>query len=184
MHHRPPGWGSHRPAYTRRPHVWGGRHFYTYHHFYAFPYRPYSFGPAWHPLGFFLNVVAATATIIAINNIEYRYDAGVFYAPANNGYQVVAPPIGAIVPSLPPDNVPVQVDGDATYYYFGGTFYLPIANGYQVVRAPAGAIVYNLPNGCAQIQAGDITYLQYNGDYYQPIQFNGQPAYEVVDMEQ
>lgn len=115
--------------------------------------------------------------------MEYRYDAGVFYAPANGGYQVIAPPIGAIVPSLPPDNVPVVV-GDVTYYYYGGVFYLPAPDGYQLVAAPAGAIVYNLPDGCTQVQAGNITYLQYNGDYYQPIQFNGQPAYEVVDIEQ
>lgn len=115
--------------------------------------------------------------------MEYRYDAGVFYEPANGGYQVVPPPIGAIVPSLPPDNVPVMV-GDVTYYYYGGVFYLPGQDGYQIVAAPAGAIVYNLPDGCTQVQAGTITYLQYNGDYYQPIQYNGQPAYEVVDIEQ
>jgi hypothetical protein len=63
-------------------------------------------------------------------------------------------------------------------------FYLPVQNGYQVVRAPAGAIVYNLPDGCTQVQAGDITYLQYNGDYYQPVQVDGQPAYEVVNIEE
>lgn len=96
--------------------------------------------------------------------MQYRYDAGVFYAPANGGYQVVAPPFGAIVPGYPPDAVSMQVGGDV-YYYFGGTFYAPVENGYQV-------------------QAGNITYLQYNGDYYQPIEFNGQPAYEVVNMEQ
>lgn len=120
--------------------------------------------------------------MVAIDNVDYHYDAGVFYEPANGGYQVVAPPFGAIVPGLPPDAVSMQVGGDP-YYYFGGTFYAPVQGGYQVVRAPAGAIVDNLPDGCTQVQAGDITYLQYNGDYYQPIEYNGQPAYEVVDME-
>lgn len=114
--------------------------------------------------------------------MQYRYDAGVFYAPSNGGYAVVAPPFGAIVPAYPPDAVSMQVAGDV-YYYFGGTFYTPVADGFQVVRAPAGAIVYNLPDGATQVEAGNITYLQYNGDYYQPIEFNGQPAYEVVDME-
>lgn len=115
--------------------------------------------------------------------MQYHYDAGVFYQPYNGGYQVVAPPAGVIVSSLPPGNAPLQV-GDDTYYYFGGVFYLPGQNGYQVVRAPGGAIVYNLPEGCTQIKAGGITYLQYNGDYYQPVQIDGQPAYEVVNIEE
>jgi hypothetical protein len=73
--------------------------------------------------------------------------------------------------------------GDDTYYYWGGVFYLAVQNGYQVVQAPAGAIVYNLPEGCTRIKAGNITYLQYNGDYYLPVRIEGQPAYEVVNIE-
>jgi uncharacterized protein DUF6515 len=121
--------------------------------------------------------------IVALNNVEYRYDAGVFYEPANGGYEVVAPPFGAIVPGLPPGYVSMQVGGE-NYYYFGGAFFVQAGDGgYQVVRAPAGAIVYNLPDGAIPVQAGTITYLQYNGDYYQPIQYNGQNAYEVADLE-
>ena len=114
--------------------------------------------------------------------MQYRYDGGVFYQPYNNGYQAVAPPVGVVVPGLPPDNTPVPV-GEDTYYYFGGVFYLPVQNGYQVVPAPAGAIVYNLPEGCTQVNAGGQTYLQYNGDYYLPVEIDGQPAYEVVNIE-
>lgn len=122
------------------------------------------------------------AMIVAINDINYQYYDGVFYQPDNGGYQVVAPPIGAIVPSLPENSVPVQVAGD-TYYYFGGAWYYPVSNGYQLVHAPPGALVINLPDGCTTVNANNITYLQYNGDYYQPIEYNGQPAYEVVDVE-
>jgi hypothetical protein len=46
-----------------------------------------------------------------------------------------------------------------------------------------GAIVTNLPDGCTTVNANGVTCLQYNGDYYQPIEYNGQPAYEVVDVE-
>jgi hypothetical protein len=133
-------------------------------------------------MGFFLSAMFAGATIVAINDMNYSYYGGVFYEPANGGYQVVAPPIGAVVSSLPPDNVAVEVGGD-TYYYYGGAFYFPVSNGYQLVHAPAGAIVTNLPDGCTTINANGITYLQYNGDYYQPVDYNGQPAYEVVDVE-
>ncbi len=114
--------------------------------------------------------------------MDYRYDAGVFYEPADGGYKVAAPPIRADVPSLPSGNVPVMVGND-TYYYYGGVFYYPSQNGYELVRAPAGAIVYNLPDGCTTVNANGVTYLQYNGDFYQPVEVDGQPAYEVVDIE-
>lgn len=127
--------------------------------------------------------MAATAAVVVVNDMHYHYDAGVFYQPYNGGYQAVAPPPGAVVPELPPDRTPVQV-GDDTYFYFGGIFYVQAPNGFQVVPAPAGAIVYNLPQGCTQVQAGNITYLQYNGDYYQPVEVDGQPAYEVVNIEE
>jgi uncharacterized protein DUF6515 len=164
--------------------MWGRRRVYTYHRYYYHPYRPYVYGASWHPVGFFLGAIAATATIVAINNAEYRYDAGVFYEPGNGGYRVVAPPAGAIVPSLPPDVATIPV-GDETFYYFGGVFYAAAeGGGYQIVPAPAGAIVFNLPEGATTEQAGDITYLQYNGAYYQPVRVDGQDAYEVVDMEE
>ena len=91
--------------------------------------------------------------------------------------------MAAVVPSLPQDAVSQQV-GDDTYYYFGGVFYIQVENGYQVVKAPPGAIVHNLPDGATTVNADGVTYLQYNGDYYQPIQdTDGQPAYEVVEIE-
>jgi hypothetical protein len=118
-----------------------------------------------------------------LNDIDYRYDAGVFYEPADGGYKVVAPPAGAVVPALPQDAVSLQV-GDDTFYYYGGIFYIQVSNGYQVVKAPPGAIVYNLPDGATTVNADGVTYLQYNGDYYQPIQdANGQAGYEVVEIE-
>ena len=127
--------------------------------------------------------MAASAVIVAYNDINYRYEAGVYYQPVDGGFRVIAPPIGATVPFLPGDAASVWV-GDDRFYYYGGVFYVQGDGGYQVVRAPAGAIVYNLPDGCTTVNAAGITYLQYNGDLYQPITDNeGQPAYEVVEIE-
>jgi hypothetical protein len=114
--------------------------------------------------------------------MQYRYDDGVYYEPSNGGYRVVPAPFNAVISSLPPDYSTVNVGGD-NYYYYGGVFYISMADGYQVVQAPPGAIVSNLPDGCEQIQANGITYLKYNGAYFQPIQYEGQDVYEVVDME-
>ena len=95
----------------------------------------------------------------------------------------MAPPLGAIITGLPNGYATVNVGG-IDYFYYGGTFYVAAPDGYQIVQAPPGAIVYNLPDGCQQIQAGNnITYLMYNNAYFQPIEYNGQNAYEVVEIE-
>ena len=52
--HHPAGWAASRPAYSRPPHIYGGRRYYTYHSYFYHPYRPFFFGPTWHPVGFFL----------------------------------------------------------------------------------------------------------------------------------
>jgi hypothetical protein len=124
------------------------------------------------------------AAMIAWDNANYYWYDGVCYAQANGGYNAVAPPIGAIVPSLPSGTITTDVD-DVTYWYYGGTFFVPApGGGYKVVPAPAGAVVYNLPDGATTVNADGITYLQYNGAYFQPIQdANGNNAYEVVDAE-
>jgi len=33
------------------------------------------------------------------------------------------------------------------------------------------------------VQYGDITYLRYNNTFFQPILYNGQNAYEVVEVQ-
>jgi hypothetical protein len=180
--YRPHGWASTRRPYTRPPVVYGGRSYYAYHRYYAHPYVAFSYGPRWHPVGFFLSALVGTAILIDLENQQYRYDAGVFYAPYNNGYQVVSAPPGAYVPSIPEGYQQVAVGGQ-TYYYFGGAFFVLNGNQYEVVQAPAGAVVYNLPQGASPAQVDDYNYMQYNGTYYQPIQINGQDAYEVVEME-
>ncbi|HVU53949.1 MAG TPA: DUF6515 family protein [Puia sp.] len=126
IHYRPAGWSASRSPYTRRPVLWEGYRYYTYHSYYAFPYRP----------------------------------------------EVAA------------DTVSVKV-GDDTYYYYAGKFYTPVQEqtGYQLVKAPAGAYVYDLPPGCTQVHAGSVIFLQYNGDYFLPVEIGKRLGYEVVNIE-
>ncbi len=180
--YRPQGWAPTRRAYTRPPVVYGGKRFYAYHRYYPHPFVSYSYGPRWHPIGFFLSALVGTAIAIDLENRSYRYADGVFYAPYNNGYQVVPAPPGAAVPSLPQGYQQVAVGGQS-YYYFGGAFFVLNGNQYEVVQAPPGAVVYSLPQGAMPVQVDSYNYVQYNGTYYQPIQINGQDAYEVVEME-
>jgi len=180
--YRPQNWAPTRPAYYRPPVIYRENRFYTYHNYYPHPFVTFSYGPRWHPVGFFLSALAGTAILIDLNNRSYRYSEGVFYEPYNNGYRVVPPPPGAYVPSIPLGYQQLSVGGQ-TYYYFGGAFYIFDGNNYQVAQAPAGAVVYNLPRGATQEVIDNFVYVQYNGIYYQPIQINGQDAYEVVQME-
>ncbi len=99
--YRPPNWGYNRPGYNRPPHYYNGLRIYSYHHYAYHPYQPYSYGAYWHPVGFFVNSVALTASIFMYNQTPYRYYQGVFYMPANGGYIVVPPPLNIAVPDLP-----------------------------------------------------------------------------------
>lgn len=170
-----------RQNVTERDHVnvyhtggYRGIHPYYYH-----PYRPYYWGPHWHPLGFFLGSLAADAIFFSFNNQQYYFDDGCFYLPGNGGYSVVPAPVGAIVSSLPPGYETCTV-GDQTYEYFGGVFYVYTGQGYQVVAAPPGAVVSQLPVGAVEQNINGEDVLVYNNTYYQPISQDGQDAYEVV----
>lgn len=149
------------------------------HPYYYHPYRPYYWGPRWHPLGFFLSALAADAIWFNYNNTRYWYDDGCFYLPQNGGYAVVPAPIGAIVASIPPGYESPVVDG-VTYYYFAGVFYVYTGQGYQVVAAPPGAVIYQLPDGAIDQQIDGQDFLVYNNTWYEPISQDGQDAYEVV----
>ena len=102
------------------------------HPYYYHPYRPYYWGPHWHPLGFFLTSLAADAIWFNFNGQRYWYDDGCYYLPGNGGYSVVPPPVGAVVPSLP-DGYETTMVGNDTYYYFGGAFYMQTDQGFEVV---------------------------------------------------
>ncbi|HLZ87820.1 MAG TPA: DUF6515 family protein [Puia sp.] len=150
------------------------------HPYYYHPYRPYYWGPHWHPLGFFLTALATDAIFFSFNSQRYYYDDGVYYQPANGGYSVVPAPVGALVAALPPGYETTMVGND-TYYYFGGAFYVYTGQGYQVVVAPAGAVITQLPVGAVEQQINGDTLLVYNNTYYLPISQDGQDAYEVVN---
>jgi Family of unknown function (DUF6515) len=180
--YRPQGWSAGRRPYRRPPIVYNGRRYYTYHPYKPHLYIGFSYGPLWHPIGFFVSRLLTTAIIIDFENRAYHYDAGVFYAPYNGGYRVIPAPPGAYVPTIPQGYQQVAVGGQ-TYYYFGGAFFIYDGTNYEVVAPPAGAVVYNLPVGATSVQIDNYEYMEYNDTYYQPIQINGQDAYEVVEME-
>jgi hypothetical protein len=55
----------------------------------------------------------------------YAYYGGTFYRPASSGYVVVAPPVGVVVPMLPPGAVVTTVNG-VTVYVVNNVYYQPV----------------------------------------------------------
>lgn len=169
--------------YNRPPYHYGGHRYYCYHPYHYHPYRPFYWGPVWHPWGFFVATMATTAIIVSVNNAQYHYDQGVYYAPSNGGYVVVAAPVGATITTLPTNYETVTVNETTNNYYYGGTYYEKSAEGYTVVPPTAGCVVENLPEGGEEVKVGDQTYVKVGETYYSPIEKNGKNLYEVVDVQ-
>jgi len=164
--------------YPRAPYAYGGRRYYAYNPYVYHRYTPYYWGPAYHPFGFFAATLAATAVIVTVAHQQYRYDQGVWYVPSGSGYQVVPAPVGATIATLPPGSVAVGAD----QYYYAGAYYQRAGQGYVVVAPRAGMVVERLPPGGEEVTVGDRRYVRIGETYYQPVQVNGQPKYEVVEV--
>lgn len=77
---------------------------------------------------------------------RYYYDGGIWYRPSGVYFSVVAPPIGVVVPVLPPSYATVWV-GSVPYYYAGGAYYAwyPEYRGYMVTEPPDEGRIFEEP---------------------------------------
>jgi hypothetical protein len=74
--------------------------------------------------------------VIARGPDRFYYHAGVWWRPGPAGFVVIRPPIGVVVPVLPPAYTTVWIGG-APYYYANDIYYTPVAGGYAVAQPPA-----------------------------------------------
>jgi hypothetical protein len=87
---------------------------------------------------------------------RYFFHGGVWYAPGPAGYIVTRPPVGIVVPVLPPAYSTVYVAG-APYYYANDIYYTQAPGGYAVAQPPASAQFAEAPppaGGAAPPAAG------------------------------
>ena len=135
----------------------------------------------WNDFAFGRRLAALPLGFLAlhIGGVPYFYCDGIYYQPADGGYQEVYPPVGAAVPQ-PPDGAIAIEAGGQTYYYAGGAFYLQQPDGtYAIAPTPIGVVVPELPPGAIQVSVrGTIAY-QFNGIYYEPVFVNGVTQYET-----
>ena len=75
--------------------------------------------------------------IVHYHDRNYFYFSGVWYLPSGAGFVVVRPPLGVIVPILPPFYTTIWFGG-IPYYYANDIYYVwrPDLNGYQVTAPP------------------------------------------------
>jgi hypothetical protein len=116
---------------------------------------------------------------LQVGGAPYYYNDGIYYQPADGGYQEVYPPVGAVVPQ-PPEGA-VQIDaGGQVYYYAGGAFYVQQPDGtYATAPTPIGVVVPELPPGAIQVAVNGTVAYQFNGIYYEPVFVNGVTQYQT-----
>lgn len=111
----------------------------------------------------------------------YYYVTGVFYRPAGRGWRIVEPPLGIMVPSLPPGHTVIRANGQR-YYYFDGLYFTwrPRSIGYVVVGPPLGAIVFSPPSRSLVVKIKGVKCYRHGKYWYKPRRHKGRPAWEVV----
>jgi Family of unknown function (DUF6515) len=87
-------------------------------------------------IGTLLAKPPAQAAPVVVSETTYLYENGTFYTKSMHEgqvvYQVVEPPPGAVIPTLPAGCTEVK-SGGATYSQCGTTHYQKVSSGYQVV---------------------------------------------------
>jgi hypothetical protein len=119
-------------AVVAEPHDAGDRHEHLdarHDHNHSYPDR-----------GVVVGEVPRSAERVRFGHERYWYHGGVWYRPEGPGFVVFAPPVGVVVPVLPPFYTTVSFGGQP-YYYANDTYYVfsDSARGFQVVEPPPGA---------------------------------------------
>lgn len=128
----------------------GGRggHEFREHEFHREEFRDsrYHHDRYYPPRGYQFSVLPRHPHLIIHGGQRFYFSGGVWYRLANNIYVVVRPPIGIVVPFLPPFYTRVWV-GPYPYYYANDVYYVSSPQGYNVVEQPQGTIAMAPPPG-------------------------------------
>lgn len=174
-------------------------------------YRP-GFGYCGYPqFGFYLGYLPFGYYPFYWGDDLYYYDDGIFYSPYDNGgYQVVTPPLGAAVPSLPDDATPILIDG-IQYYEASGVYYKQTTDdkgkvvyvvagrdgtlntddsatdpNADIAMPKVGDMVNQLPDDCHKvILNGKRYFVSPDGIYYERVTDpDGNTAYRIISLPQ
>jgi hypothetical protein len=109
-------------------------HFRSPHWVYDDRYRHGHFYPA---PGYAIAALPTGNISVAFGGGRFFFHAGVWYRPSGPSFVVVRPPVGVIVPVLPPYYTVVYAGG-VPYYYANEVYYTQAPGGYAVAAPPPG----------------------------------------------
>jgi hypothetical protein len=163
---------------------------YKRHHYVPLPYhrRP----------GYVIKRLPSLSLTIAVGGLVFYYHDHLFYRHYSHGYVVVAPPVGALIPTLPMGYVVIHRYG-RYYYVYENSYYIwdDDVVAYRVVEAPyedvvidedddpdyvAGDIVTKLPNGAQAVTIDGKQYYRYKEFHFLPSVQDGEIVYIVVNI--
>jgi hypothetical protein len=97
-----------------------------HHHDHSYPAR-----------GQFIERLPSGNRVAVYGRSRYYFHGGVWYRPEGRRFIIVAPPIGLIIPFLPPFYSTIWIGG-MPYYYANEVYYTQTAGGYIIVEPPKG----------------------------------------------
>lgn len=100
--------------------------------------------------GFVERSLPHTSHEIIHNSRRFYFTGGIWYRHAGARFIVVAPPLGLIIPFLPPYYTTVWI-GAVPYYYANDVYYIHGAGGYSVVAPPQGEVKPTPPVSVEQL---------------------------------
>jgi hypothetical protein len=111
----------------------------------------------------------------------YSYSKGMFFKQSAGGWEVVAAPVGAVIPEKPVGAATV-FGNNKPHTYYAGTFYVYDAatKGYAVVQPPVGATVDYLPQSATKGEWNGSTHYEYAGTHYKPYYRGSSVVYTVA----
>jgi hypothetical protein len=99
-----------------------------YNHNHSYPAR-----------GQFIEKLPRDHRVVVYGRSRYYFHGGVWYRPEGRRFVIIAPPIGLIVPFLPPYYATIWLGG-IPYYYANEVYYTQTAGGYIIVDPPKGEV--------------------------------------------
>lgn len=198
------GYRSNRGYETRGGYHRGGANYYGYGYrgYDLGIFSPYALYPFYPTLGLRLGFLPCGYYSFYYDGYPYYYYNSVFYRRTeDNYYEIIAPPLGAKVTSIPDNSKEVVVNGKR-YYESNGTYYeqqsdengrvvyvvvgtdgvLNQPEAPQVVYEPqVGDIVPQLPSNCSTVFLNGQKYHESPDNvYYQEVQDGDKTTYKIV----
>ncbi len=101
------------------------------------PHGGREFGPSqpYPPRGAYVDTVPHGHHVYVHRGDRFFFYEGIWYRPFGPRFVVIAPPIGIIVPFLPPFYGTIWLGG-IPYYYANDVYYKSVPEGYMVVEPP------------------------------------------------